>query len=141
MPELVYHFCLSFFDSFFPLVPSAAPIFTITSVTAVSFTVSWQPPPPCEQNGVITGYVISVTTEGVPFDERNVSANITSMVISSLNPFVTYSVKMAASTAVGQGVFSSEATFRTNESGILQSLQTLLCDNALLSLMQGELCM
>lgn len=109
---------------FSPTVPSAVPAFTVTSVSAVSFTLSWWPLPPCEQNGNITGYTISVTMEGMPFTERNVSANVMSIVISSLNPFTIYGVKMAASTVIGQGIFSSEVTFRTNEAGIVQPLVT-----------------
>ena len=70
--------------------------------------------------------------EGMPFTERNASANVMSIVISSLNPFTNYSVKMAASTVIGQGIFSSEVAFRTNESGIVQPWVTWLSNNGVM---------
>ena len=98
-------------------VPAAAPVVSITAVTATSFTVSWQPLPPCEQNGDITNYTILITMEGMSFDERTVIANVTSALFTSLSPFTTYGVQLAASTMIGRGNFSSLVTIRTNESG------------------------
>ena len=120
------HFLLLSLISISHPVPSAAPEFTITAITATSFTVSWQPLPACEQNGVITGYTISVTKEGMPVTARNVTANVLSMKISSLTPFVTYGVRMSASSVIGQGMLSPEVTIRTNESGTEWSLQLVL---------------
>lgn len=127
-------------DSFFPLVPSAAPIFTITAVSATGFTVSWQTLPPCEQNGRITVYTISVTRGGGGLSVLTVYTNalLTSFTIPSLTPFTTYGVRMAASTVVGQGAFSSEVTIRTNESGMCLCRHRLLDDGSLTSLMQRE---
>ena len=98
-------------------VPAAAPVVSITAVTATSITITWQPLPPCEQNGVITSYTILITKEGLSFDERTVMANVTSMMFTSLSPFTTYGVQLAASTMIGRGNFSSLVTIRTNESG------------------------
>ena len=120
------HFLLLSVTSISHPVPSAAPEFTITAITATSFTVSWQPLPACEKNGVITGYTISVTKEGMPFTSQSVTPNVLSMNFSSLTPFVTYGVRMSASSVIGQGMLSPEVTIRTNESGTECSLQMVL---------------
>ena len=116
-------------DSFFPSVPSAAPVFTITAVSATGFTVSWQPLPPCEQNGVIIQYQIQATSVGGGYDVST-SAMVTSITIPSLTPFTIYRVRMAASTVVGQGAFSSEVIIRTNESGTGLCRHCLLADGS-----------
>ena len=107
-------------------VPSAAPEFNITAVTATSITITWQPLPPCEQNGVITSYIIAYRMEGgmdMSFSEVVVDDTRLMHVVESLTPYTNYTIKMAASTSVGWGEFGPEMTVQTNESSKLQSVQ------------------
>ena len=101
-----------------PSVPSAAPEF-IVSTTATSVTITWQPLPTCEQNGVITNYTIAYRMEGrmdMSFIEIVVDAANLTAVVTPLTPYTNYTIKMAASTSVGRGEFGPEMTVQTNES-------------------------
>ena len=107
-------------------VPSAPPEFTV-NITATNITLTWQPLPTCEQNGVITSYTIAYRMEGtmdMNFTEMVVGAaslravvtpSLTA-VVTPLTPYTNYTIKMAASTSVGQGEFGREVTVQTNES-------------------------
>ena len=98
-----------------PPVPSAAPEFTL-STTSTSITVSWQPLPSCDQNGVITNYTIAYRMEGGTDSEIVVDAANRMHVVESLTPYTNYSIKMAASTSVGRGEFGPNVTVQTDES-------------------------
>ena len=101
-----------------PSVPAAAPNFTIIGITATSISVAWQPLPGCDQNGVITNYIIAYMIVGnMTIIETVVGAANSSAVISPLTPFTNYTIKMAASTSVGHGEFGPEMIIQTNESG------------------------
>ena len=117
------------FPHLFPLpVPSAAPVFTV-STTATSITITWQPLPLCEQNGVITNYIIAYRMEGGTVSEFVVDAANRMHVVESLTSYTNYSIKMAASTSVGRGDFGPEVTVQTDESSeaqIIPYLYTLL---------------
>ena len=105
-----------------PSVPSAAPEFTV-STTATNITITWQPLPTCEQNGVITNYTIAYRMEGgmnMNFTEMVVDAASLTAVVTPLTPYTNYTVKMAASTSVGRGEFGPEMTVQTNESSKAQ---------------------
>ena len=100
-------------------VPAAAPLFNITTVTATSITLTWQPLPTCKQNGVITNYTIAYRMEGgmdMNFPEMVVDAANLTAVVTPLTPYTDYTIKMAASTSVGRGEFGLEVTVQTNES-------------------------
>ena len=107
-------------------VPSAAPEFSVTAVTATSLTITWQPLPPCERNGVITNYTIAYRMEGgmdMSFREVVVVDTRLMHVVESLTPYTNYTIKMAATTSVGRGEFGPEMTVETYESSKLQSVQ------------------
>ena len=113
-------------------VPSAAPEFNIKSVTATSITITWQPLPPCKQNGVITNYTIAYRMEGgmdMSFSESVVDAANRMHVVEPLTPYTNYTIKMAASTSVGRGEFGPEMTVQANESSEAQiiSYTNTLC--------------
>ena len=100
-------------------VPAAAPLFSITTVTATSVTITWQRLPPCEQNGVITIYTIAYRMEGgmdINFTKMVMDAANLTAVVTPLAPYTNYTIKMAASTSVGQGEFGREVTVQTSES-------------------------
>ena len=99
-------------------VPSAAPEFSVTAVTATSITITWQPLPACQPNGDITNYTIAYIMEG-GMDMRFSVVDAPNLmdVVEPLTPYTNYTIKMAASTSVGRGEFGPELIVQTNESG------------------------
>ncbi len=101
-------------------VPAAAPLLNITSITAISIAVAWQPLPPCQENGVITSYTIAYRMEGgmdMTFTELLVPAASSTALVSRLTPYTNYTIKMAASTSAGRGEFGPEVAVLTSEAG------------------------
>ena len=124
-----------------PPVPSAAPEFSVTAVTATNITITWQPLPPCEQNGVITNYTIAYRMEGRTDMSFNVVDAANRMhVVESLTPYTNYTIKMAASTSVGRGDFGPEMTVQTNESSEAPVIPWSLCYGDKLFVCTGVLC-
>lgn len=102
---------------FCPAVPSASPISPgASALSSDSIQISWQPPPLPDQNGVITGYTINITSldSGVTL-QRTTATN--TLQVSNLSPFTIYSCTLAAMTAVGLGPFSYFFTVQTHEDG------------------------
>ena len=102
------------------IVPSGPPTnVTATSLSSTSIKLTWMPPPLHNQNGIIREYIIhyyvSETRESVVKQSPD---NYTSTIITDLQPYYTYSFKVAAVT-VGAGPLSTEFTIRTLESGKL----------------------
>ena len=58
-------FCsVCFFVSFVFAVPAASPhLIQSTTVNPTTVLITWQPPPPEHQNGIITAYVVHVSLE------------------------------------------------------------------------------
>lgn len=99
-------------------VPSGPP----TNLTAISLSSSyikltWMPPPPHNQNGIIREYTInyyvSETRERIT---KRSPENSTSAIVTDLHPYYTYSFQVAAVT-IGDGPLSTQVTVRTLESG------------------------
>ena len=100
-----------------PTDPSGVPQnFTVNSESAYSAIVSWSPPPVEEQNGIIIGYVISVT-EDETGDTFQLPVTATVVTINNLRPYHTYTCVIAAETSVGLGPFSAGVSFTTHEDG------------------------
>ena len=100
-------------------MPSSFP--TSLSVTVQSSSVvyiEWLPPPLSEQNGMITGYNISLIDTTTGHEIYLVSHNV-SISVDSLNPYTIYQYRIAAFTSVGLGPYSNLLTFQTEESGML----------------------
>lgn len=83
--------------------------------------LSWDPLPPHEQNGIITGYILSITD----LDEINNQTvasyfveDALNITISELIPYTTYGVLLTAHTVVGHGPSSDLHTFQTAEEGM-----------------------
>jgi hypothetical protein len=98
-------------------IPSGPPTnVTATSLSSTSIKLTWMPPPLHNQNGIIREYIIhyyvSETRESVVKQSPD---NYTSTIITDLQPYYTYSFKVAAVT-VGAGPLSTEFTIRTLES-------------------------
>lgn len=84
--------------------------------SSTSVTLSWEPPPLENQNGVIIGYIIRITSanSGESQELQSTTATIT---ISSLQPFTTYIIVVTAETSAGTGPYSSELMVTTQEDG------------------------
>ena len=76
--------------------------------------LSWDPPNFADRNGVITGYVINVTSTEVTLQYTSNTVNLT---LDALSPFTTYNCIIAARTSVGTGPFSAVLTLLTHQDG------------------------
>ena len=93
----------------------------VTGVPRASLNVSWQPPPPIDHNGAITGYMIQYTRDDGSSDPMTMTVNsVTRQVtIPSLTAFVDYSVTVAAVNSAGTGNFSDAMVVRSGQDGEL----------------------
>ena len=82
-------------------VPSGPPQEFAISVTSHSITLSWSPPLPSQQNGVITSYVLNCSSGGNNVNRTRTSS--TSLTITGLKPITNYTCSVSASTIVGDG--------------------------------------
>ncbi|XP_076405227.1 roundabout homolog 2 isoform X9 [Peromyscus maniculatus bairdii] len=87
--------------------PQSVTVLTIGSHNSTSISVSWDPPPPDHQNGIIQEYKIWCLGNETRFHiNKTVDAAIRSVVIGGLFPGIQYRVEVAASTSAGVGVKS-----------------------------------
>ena len=101
----------------FSSAPSGPPQgFTVTSVSATTMELSWQPPPLHQQNGLVQSYTVAVfevdtnTTQQI---FRDFMQN--SIVLTGLHPYYIYTVSVAAYT-VGLGP-ATTITTTTEQAG------------------------
>ena len=93
-------------------VPGSAPLrIGKTSSTTSSITLSWSPP--VASHGVITHYTLYVGYNNVSNFNTNSTENI--YTISPLSPYQTVSVRISASTSVGEGPLSMSVDFTSDE--------------------------
>ncbi|XP_072174378.1 protogenin B-like [Diadema setosum] len=96
--------------------PSTWPEFSVTSESPTSITVTWNEIPMNRANGVITGYAIAFYAQGsLTYNRTEVDSHLREFVLSDVMPNSNYSVKMAAKTSVGYGVYSDWVTVTTPE--------------------------
>ncbi|XP_069745205.1 roundabout homolog 2 isoform X27 [Narcine bancroftii] len=87
--------------------PQSVTVLTVGNHNSTSISVSWDPPPTEQQNGIIQEYKIWCLGNATRFHiNRTVDAAIRSVVIGGLLPGVQYRVQVAASTSAGVGVKS-----------------------------------
>ncbi|XP_064325876.1 roundabout homolog 2 isoform X5 [Phalacrocorax carbo] len=87
--------------------PQAVTVLTVGNHNSTSISISWDPPPPDHQNGVIQEYKIWCLGNETRFHiNKTVDAAIRSVVIGGLYPGIQYRVEVAASTSAGVGVKS-----------------------------------
>uniref|UniRef100_A0AAY4EA54 Roundabout, axon guidance receptor, homolog 2 (Drosophila) n=1 Tax=Denticeps clupeoides TaxID=299321 RepID=A0AAY4EA54_9TELE len=91
--------------------PSAPPqqvtVLTVGNQNSTSISISWDPPPPEHQNGIIQEYKIWCLGNETRFHvNKTVDAAIRSVVVGGLQIGVLYRVEVAASTSAGVGVKS-----------------------------------
>ena len=115
--------------------PSSPPLnIMVTSVDPASLMVAWQPPPPIDHNGPITGYVIRYTRVG---SSDMMSVNVTSVTaytISGLPASTEYSVTIAAMNVNGTGPFSIPVEGRSGEDRELMPIVYCIVINKQISL-------
>ncbi|XP_072769921.1 roundabout homolog 2-like isoform X3 [Nerophis lumbriciformis] len=92
--------------------PSAPPqqvaVLTVGTNNSSSISVSWDPPPTDQQNGIIQEYKIWCLANETRFHvNKSVDATIRSVVLGGLQAGVQYRVEVAAGTSAGVGVKST----------------------------------
>ena len=95
-------------------------------VDSTTVSLSWDPPLPENQNGVIRKYIIAATEAdtGNEYTWESISTNID---IYTLHPFYTYQFTVAAYT-IQRGPFSYIITLQTPEDGkIMHSVLVVSC--------------
>ena len=75
----------------------------------------WSPLPPDQQNGIITGYVISILANGQQ-SSVPVTSDVTEYTLEAA-PYRDYVLSVAAVNAVGRGPFSALVDIRTPPDG------------------------
>ncbi|XP_070311176.1 roundabout homolog 2 isoform X10 [Odocoileus virginianus] len=87
--------------------PQSVTVLTVGGHNSTSISVSWDPPPPDHQNGIIQEYKIWCLGNETRFHiNKTVDAAIRSVIIGGLFPGIQYRVEVAASTSAGVGVKS-----------------------------------
>ena len=71
---------------------------------------------PKERNGIISGYIITVTRRGTD-SQLQIMSTTTNITLNRLVSFTSYLVAVAAATSAGLGPPSSQLTFTTDEDG------------------------
>ena len=108
---------------YFPVAPSSAPgNVQASSISSTSAKVSWQAPSAIDHNGILVSYTIYVQAVGGGFTDgtikqKQVPASLTVANVTGLEAYVEYSIKVSASTGVGEGPFSASVIVRTKEAG------------------------
>lgn len=88
-----------------------------------SITVRWQPPPPEEQNGQITGYKIRYRKQKkhVQVSMETTPGNVRHFELRNLEKKSLYQVKIAAVNANGTGPFTEWTSIETYESDLTET--------------------
>lgn len=97
--------------------PSAPPEdISVDEIYPESVYLSWRPPLSVYHNGEIIGYNVTLSAVNSGVVSNTLSAT-NSTAVTSLNPYVTYIVIVAAVTSAGSGPYSIAVTFTTDEAG------------------------
>ena len=103
-------------------MPSGAPQnLTGEALNSRQILLAWDSPLSQDRNGIITGFVVSVTTLSTGEQLQFVTAS-NNIIVSSLSPYTVYDCIVAATTSVGTGPFSEAFTLLTMEEGKIKVL-------------------
>ena len=108
---------------FLLIAPASAPLNSMaTAVSSTEIIVTWEPVLPIDQNGIITEYEVmyeplETFNDSIRINAINVTAPNTSVILSGLQEYVDYSIRVRAFTSVGPSPLSSAIQERTNEDG------------------------
>ena len=101
---------------YYSVAPTGAPSnFVVNITTQNSVSLSWNPPPIDQQNGLIRYYVITCSTAGSS-TVINWTSNTTELTIQNLQPYSQYSCTVAAFT-IAIGPASIQLNFTLPEAG------------------------
>lgn len=90
----------------------------VTTVTGTATAnVTWIPPKPNLQNGIIINYTVTLTDLMFGMPERVYNTTLTTFSFTGLEEYARYTCKVAAGTIVGLGPFSAPVMFVTYEDG------------------------
>jgi len=104
----------------FSIAPTAPPgNFSVSAINSTTITLSWNPPPFDQINGLLRHYVISFTQHETASESR-VLSTYTQVTLQSLHPYYTYTCRVAAVTT-GIGPFTGNLTVKLPEDGELLS--------------------
>ena len=87
----------------------------IVAESSRSLRLTWQPPFVENRNGIIINYTVFIVADDST--SLQVTTPNTSIVVSNLRPFTTYTCNVAASTSVGQGPPTAAMLQTTPEDG------------------------
>ena len=127
LPSLYLDEALSFscINLFCCSVPFSAPEnLTGSAIDSTSISLQWNPPPNEELHGILRHYQIDVIEEPT-LRYFSVQATASQHQLSSLHPFYTYIISVAAST-VDTGPFSGNITIQTDPDSEYRILQSHL---------------
>ena len=112
---------MDFMISLFPLAPASPPSnVTTAALSSTSIQVNWTEVPAIDQNGIIVEYEVEYnqsTFDSVPAIQ-NMIVNSTMAVLTGLQEYVNYSIRVRAYTSVGPGPYSDDVIQRTEEDGM-----------------------
>ena len=100
------------------LVPTGAPeSVAATSVSSTTVLLTWNPPPPDLQNGIITTYYVNMTELETGMASQMIVAGATQLLIDILHPYYVYNFYISAATTIGRGPYSPVFSIQTPEDG------------------------
>ena len=103
--------------NFCPVVPTGPPQgVEVQSETSTTLVLSWQPPAPENQNGIIVHYKVNITEMETGRLLSFTAVNTTTLSVNMLHPFYTYTCIVAAVT-VGIGPYSATVEVELPEDG------------------------
>ena len=100
----------------------------VGNITSTTVYLLWQPPLSEDQNGVITGYTLNVTSLETGETEELFTES-TAYMLGPVNPHTLYAAAVAAQTNAGRGPFSAVISVQTLEDGILFSTLSSMPQN------------
>lgn len=100
--------------------------FTVVAVSSTSIFLNWEPPELDDRNGVILGYILSITDVSQNTSNVVTTSNIAQR-IDDLRPFTTYLCSVTAFTVVGSGPVSLHIAVMTHEDGEILCVLELDC--------------
>ena len=100
------------------IAPSSPPQnIMATDVDPASLIITWDPPLPEHQNGPIIGYIILYHRDGDIGNTESTNSAGTSITITGLTPFVSYTFQVGARNGNGTRAFSSNRNQVSGQAG------------------------
>lgn len=82
-------------------------------------SISWLPPLPDDQNGILRYYILQLVDERLGYEDVIINTTLTSHIFNNLEEYNLYSYNIAAATSAGVGKYSDQDQFTTQEDGKL----------------------